>query len=45
MENTKYIEFISIPYEPIKNIINKKQRLITVKAKIRIKGTRFIKNI
>ena len=43
MENTKYIEFITIPYEPIKNIINKTQRLITVKPIIIMKGIRFIK--
>lgn len=43
MENTKYIEFLSIPYETIKNSINNKQRIIIIKPKIRIKGTRFIK--
>ena len=46
MENTKYkdsIDFISIPYEPIKNNINNKQRLIIIKPEIRIKGTRLIK--
>jgi len=43
MENTEYADFISIPYEPIKNSINNKQRIIIIKPKIRIKGTRFIK--
>jgi len=43
MENTKYIEFLSIPYESIKNSINNKQRIIQIKPKIRIKGTRIIK--
>jgi hypothetical protein len=40
-----FIEFITIPYEPIKNTINNNQRLIIKKSKIRIKGIRFIKNI
>jgi hypothetical protein len=37
------IEFISIPYEPIKNNINNKQRIIQTKPKIIIRGNRFIK--
>lgn len=44
MEIREFIEFISIPYEPIKNSINNNQRLIIKKPKIRIKGTRFIKS-
>jgi hypothetical protein len=41
----EFVEFISIPHKPIKNSINNKQRIIQIKPKIRIKGTRFIKNI
>ncbi len=44
MEFTKYIDFISIPYEPIKNSINNKQRIVQIKPKIRIKGFRIIKS-
>ena len=40
MENT---EFLLIPYVPIKNSINNKQRIIIIKPTIRIKGIRFIK--
>jgi hypothetical protein len=43
MEYAKFIEFISIPYESIKNSVNNKQRIIQIKPKIRIKGIRFIK--
>ncbi len=43
MEFTKYIEFLSIPHEPIKNAINNKQRIIQIKPTIIIKGNRIIK--
>jgi hypothetical protein len=39
----EFIEFMSIPHEPIKNSINNNQRLIIKKPKIRIKGIRLIK--
>jgi len=43
MEYAKFIEFISIPYESIKNSINNKQRIIQIKPTIIIKGNRIIK--
>jgi hypothetical protein len=39
----EFIEFLSIPYESIKNSVNNKQRIIQIKPKIIIKGIRFIK--
>jgi hypothetical protein len=38
------MNFISIPYDPIKNIVNTKQRLIIVKPKIVMRGIRSITN-
>ena len=38
------MNFISIPYEPIKNLVNTKQRLIIIKPKIVMNGIRTITN-